>query len=351
MEKVYLQNLDDLKALMTEPEYETRYAGFSKIWALTIMNMRLEKMLFDRELERHPYHLAAEYVDDARRMFALSMEVAFIEEPRVGLKLVDDSDVVEKHHKLWQEIWPRHDDSQFQKLIDFRGRRLDANDIPPYFEGKDCVDFGCGGGSLAFALMERGAKSVYGLDFGEAQVKSAAKNAARLGFDGQTTFVVGNVLDTGLADDSFDFAVASAVFHHLESKSAMEAALSEVARVLRPGGGFFYYIDGAGAISHDFWDASVDILAGVSAEDVEAALYSFNPTREKMTHLVDALKATYIHSTSTETEEMLRRCGFDVVRRLISDDETSWDINVVEADPYGVEKFGSGELRYLCVRA
>jgi ubiquinone/menaquinone biosynthesis C-methylase UbiE len=53
------------------------------------------------------------------------------------------------------------------------------------------------------------------------------------GFDDRLRFVEASIIDTGLPDDSFDFATARMLFQHL---SDPVGAAREVLRVLRPGG-------------------------------------------------------------------------------------------------------------------
>lgn len=344
---VYLTSLRDLGGKMAAVT-NTPFAVFAKVVTLTTMNIRFEKMAFDKELREHPYQLTREIVDEAGRMFDQMREMAFIEETSAEAIGGRSVDVVEKHQELWQELWSPYDDTELKQLIDVRGNRLDANGLVPSFAGKDCVDMGCGNGSFSFALLERGARSVTGLDFGERQVERARAAARSLGVEDRTDFRVGSVLDTGLPDDHFEFALSNAVFHHLENMDAMEQALREVARILKKGSGFWYFVHGAGAIGMDLWDMSVEALAGVDIRLIENIVASMNPTRGKFTYIVDMLTATYIHSTEEETIAMLERCGFGGFRRLSGADATSYDLDRVEADPYGKEKFGSGELRLYC---
>jgi ubiquinone/menaquinone biosynthesis C-methylase UbiE len=346
---VYMGKLAALqKAMKATPN--TPFSVYAKVTALTAMNMRYETVSFDADLGAHPFELTAAIVDDAAAMYAQLMQSQFIEDGAVTLAGFKSEEVVEKHQELWQEVWSRHDDEELQALVDLRGHRLDANDLRPAFDGKDCVDFGCGNGSFAFALLERGARSVIGIDFGDKQVARAQAAAEAREVGDQASFAVGDVLNTGFEDSQFGFALVNAVFHHLADKAAMERALIEVARVLEPGGGMWYYIDGEGAISIDLWDMSVDVMAGVDVRVIEAILHLLNPTRGKMVHLMDSFTATYIHSTWNETVAMLERSGFGNFRRLSGADATSWDLDRIEADPYGAEKFGGGEVRVYCER-
>ncbi|MFJ6417141.1 class I SAM-dependent methyltransferase [Paeniglutamicibacter sp. NPDC091659] len=90
------------------------------------------------------------------------------------------------------------------------------------------LDAGCGSGPLAEELCERGA-NVTGFDSSEAMIGLARK---RLGEEAELL-----VADLGqplpFADDTFDDAVASLVFHYLED---WVSPLNELRRVLRPGG-------------------------------------------------------------------------------------------------------------------
>lgn len=90
------------------------------------------------------------------------------------------------------------------------------------------LDIGCGAGALSEQLIKRGA-SVSGFDASKAMVEFARN---RLGKSADITVArLGETLP--YAEDSFDDAVASLVFHYLEDWTE---ALQEVRRVLRPGG-------------------------------------------------------------------------------------------------------------------
>ena len=81
---------------------------------------------------------------------------------------------------------------------------------------------------------------------------------------------------------------------------------------------------------------------------IETILNSMNLLRNKMVHVMDALSATYKHSTLEETTSMLEKYGFSNFKRLTGGESTDFDLDVVESDPYGEEKFGCGDLRLLC---
>lgn len=90
------------------------------------------------------------------------------------------------------------------------------------------LDAGCGSGPLAEALIERGAV-VAGFDASKEMIRFAKK---RLG-EGPELLVADLAQPLPFADDSFDDAVASLVFHYLED---WVEPLKEIRRVLQPGG-------------------------------------------------------------------------------------------------------------------
>ncbi|MGF1552644.1 MAG: bifunctional 2-polyprenyl-6-hydroxyphenol methylase/3-demethylubiquinol 3-O-methyltransferase UbiG [Paracoccaceae bacterium] len=102
------------------------------------------------------------------------------------------------------------------------------------WQGRDALDLGCGGGFLAEALVERGAR-VTGLDPSEGAIESARTHAREAGLD--IRYDVGPGEAMPYADDSFDLVLSVDVLEHV---SSLDATLDEVRRVLRPGGVFCF---------------------------------------------------------------------------------------------------------------
>ena len=109
--------------------------------------------------------------------------------------------------------------SWFDQQIDWRGR--------------DVLDLGCAGGFMAEALAERGAR-VTGID-PAADAIAAARDHAAGRHDIRYDVGVGEALP--YVDGSYDAVVCVDVLEHVES---LPKVLSEVARVLRPGGMFLF---------------------------------------------------------------------------------------------------------------
>ncbi|MGO8957024.1 MAG: class I SAM-dependent methyltransferase [Streptosporangiaceae bacterium] len=108
----------------------------------------------------------------------------------------------------------------------------------PIGPGTRLLDLGCGAGRHAFESARRGA-SVVALDTdrGElARVAAVATAMAEAGELSAATAIIpaaGDATRMPFPDDSFDIVIASEVLEHIP---ADQAAMTEIARVLRPGG-------------------------------------------------------------------------------------------------------------------
>ena len=94
------------------------------------------------------------------------------------------------------------------------------------------LDLATGTGDLALALAAGGAGRVVGLDFAEPMVRVAQAKATRLGPRGPE-WVVGDAMAMPFPDATFD---ACTVGFGLRNMPDYAAALTEMARVVRPGG-------------------------------------------------------------------------------------------------------------------
>jgi SAM-dependent methyltransferase len=101
--------------------------------------------------------------------------------------------------------------------------------------GERVLEVGCGPGHLAIRMARQLGLDVTGLDLDPDMIDVARENVARAaGDDGRKlTFVVGDVASQPFLDGSFDLVVSTLSMHHWADSSA---GLSEIGRVLRPGG-------------------------------------------------------------------------------------------------------------------
>lgn len=94
--------------------------------------------------------------------------------------------------------------------------------------GADVLDAACGVGFGTALLADAGAGTATGVDLSEEAVAAARERCGS-----QAAFVVADVMELPLEDDSFDLAVC---FETIEHVSKPERAIAELRRVLRPSG-------------------------------------------------------------------------------------------------------------------
>ncbi len=344
MKKSYLPTLNRLKRIANSMP-DTPLLAAAKVEAMVLVNMRYEKVMVNRRLKIHPYLLTKRILTEAIAYLTAWRDAAFIEAPSESVKFTARKTEV-KHHDLFQKLWVKFSSDDYNERINRYTHRLRVNGLNRGFlKGKDCIDFGCGHGNFGHALLRAGAKSVYGIDFGKESVACAIAARNRLGVPPERMeFEHGTVYAVPRADNSFDFAIQNGVFHHLEDE---DKAVKEVRRVLKPGGWFWIYTDGSGAVSHDLWDASVQILRNIPEDFILTRLDGLNLQVGKRYHLGDRLKAPYRHTTWKRITARLARFGFGNFRQLTGGFPTDFDLDAIQADRFSKEKFGEGDLRLL----
>jgi SAM-dependent methyltransferase len=140
---------------------------------------------------------------------------------------VSDASPWETHAQWWQDGFTDGADPEYEEQI-----------IPlalAWLAGYErVVDVGTGEGQLARRLIAAGAHSVTGVDPTAAQLATARMR------DGGVRYARAEAIALPFADASFDAALACLVFEHLPDH---ESPIAEVARVLRPGGRFAFFLN------------------------------------------------------------------------------------------------------------
>ena len=105
--------------------------------------------------------------------------------------------------------------------------------LPHLRPGLRALDFGCGPGTISLGLAKFVAPGeMHGVDMEESLIEMARSAATSQGQD-NAIFHVGDVTDLSFEDNFFDIAHCRSVLMHVPDTAAV---LSEIKRVLKPGG-------------------------------------------------------------------------------------------------------------------
>jgi len=175
--------------------------------------------------------------------------------------------------------------------------------------GMTVLDAGCGGGRNSEYLMRCGAK-VFGVDADPLQVQRIRALASEIAPDlPPGNFEVARLAELPFAGGAFDAVVCSAVLHFSEDTAAFESAVSEMWRVLVPGGVFFSRLASSIGIEDDVvrlrdrWHRLPD---GSDRFLVDEG-YLLDVTRELGAELLDPLKTTVVQNMRSMTTWVLRK--------------------------------------------
>ena len=181
-----------------------------------------------------------------------------------------DADPWDAHAGWWQREFTDGADPEYtEQILPLVAERLPSAGV--------LVDVGCGEGQVARLAAGRGL-SVVGLDPSGAQVVEARRRG------GGPAYLRAGADALPLRSASADGAVACLVFEHI---TALDDALGEVARVLRPGGTFLFLLNhpllqtpGSGWIDdqvldppEQYWRVGPYLPEAESLEEVEKGVF------------------------------------------------------------------------------
>jgi SAM-dependent methyltransferase len=137
-----------------------------------------------------------------------------------------DGDLWETHADWWQEGFSEGADPEYEEQILPLAAELLA-------DRARVLDIGAGEGQIARLAASQGS-AVVAIDPTWAQITVASERG------GGPSFAQSGAAALPFADASFDAAIACLVFEHIRD---VDDAIAEVARVLRPGGRFAFFLN------------------------------------------------------------------------------------------------------------
>lgn len=214
---------------------------------------------------------------------------------------------------LFGSLFPRYGIEEYRSSVDNFARRLKANNFPlGWFDGKRCLDAGCGGGRYTIALTLLGADRAIGVDISRAAITDGAMRVREAKVD-SVSFAEGSVLDLPFPAASFDCVVSSGVLHHTRDP---ERGVAEAARVLKPGGMLYMLLYATGGLRWPLVQMLRPFAREVGIDVIDTAVAAAGlPPAKRRTYL-DDLFVPLIDFFSWDTlTRILTRHGFHDIHR------------------------------------
>ena len=151
-----------------------------------------------------------------------------------------DAKRIEKEKKYWDKLSSGYDQMIEKHWRIYQSSLLDkiSNDVNA---GDTVLEVACGTGLVALKVAER-ASEVSGIDISAPMIDEAEKKMREKDFD-NVEFFVEDAYSLHFGNDTFDTVICNNSLHNMKYP---QKALSEIKRVLKPGGRFISAIVGFG---------------------------------------------------------------------------------------------------------
>lgn len=235
---------------------------------------------------------------------------------------------------------------QFREFVAPFYTRFHRNGLNPreVFEGKDCLDAGCGGGRGTVFMLENGARSVTAVDESETNVDTTWKNCQP--WRDRVYVEVQRLEELDFVDNGFDFVWSNGVLQHTMND---RVSLGQLARVLKPGGQMWLYVYGAGGVYWEMVEEFRRELEGVPASQIIVILREIGYTEPEIAEYIDDWKVPQLRTyTHDEFCQMLDEAGLDgEILKRGTDYDTSERVNKNVTDRLWL---GEGDIRVLATK-
>ena len=257
-------------------------------------------------------------------------------------------DVWKRTRKAFNYMWPKNvKDSLFNSskvLADLRMNQIFKTfPAKKFITGKVVLDSGCGPARYIHSILKHKPKKIIGIDSGASIIRS---NKFKFRRYKNINFIHSRIDKLPLKNNSVDFIISAGVLHH--TNTSISKTILEHCRVLKPGGILFVFIVGQGGQELDLWKFCREVMADVDIK------YAFKLLNKKISHLrlqgfLDHSYGEYKSTNKKFFQKILKR-NFTFIKEIKGVDGADVTKFTFKYDKFFSRRFGSGHLRYLCVK-
>lgn len=226
-----------------------------------------------------------------------------------------DRDIAVETGSLYASIWDRFNQAEWEKFSDEHFSNWSVLPVDStFFQGKLCLDAGCGSGRAVRSILMQGANKVHAIDMGEGCVRNTRQRNAQ--FADRLDVQLASVLEIPFPSETFDIVHCDGVLHHTTDP---KQGFKELVRVLKPGGTLIMGLYGRGGLMN-FAIYSARLFRNIIPQTWTLALMrrlSSNPVTwyAVMDCMYVPIRENYYDS---EIRQWLQEAGLVAIRRLDS---------------------------------
>jgi ubiquinone/menaquinone biosynthesis C-methylase UbiE len=226
--------------------------------------------------------------------------------------------------ELFSDLWGPYDAQLFEESLQLFFTRLRlAQFDEKWFEGKTCLDAGCGGGRNSIAMARLGAKEVIGIDIGEKGLADARRRSEGMS---NVKFEHASILEIPCENEKFDMVWCAGV---LMITADEERALDELARVTKKGGYLYLLVYATGGMRWPLIQWLRPLAAQIGQPAVERAIQLAGlPANKQRTFLDDLFCPRLDFYHWDRLNRMLQSRGFHHVQRWGSECRLDHEANL-----------------------
>ncbi|NJL53860.1 methyltransferase domain-containing protein [bacterium] len=250
---------------------------------------------------------------------------------------------------VYGDTFELYDNQAFNEFLSPLYQRLSGNNISlDIFQGKRCLDAGCGGGRGSVLMAEAGAAEVVGVDISPTNIKSSSRRAEQRGLN-QCRFEKYSLSALPFPNESFDIVWCNGVLHHTRDP---DKCLQEITRVLKVDGYLWLYLYGSGGIYWYVVDWIRDTLKGIQVRDCIYQLRLMNTPVRRIAEWIDDWFTGYLRRyTIADVTQRLGELGYEQTQALQRGTIYDTSQRRIKASEAELALMGEGDIRHFCRKA
>jgi len=263
-------------------------------------------------------------------------------------KKLKSKDIWANTREAFNFMWPRNTERKYKSskaMVDLRVNQFMKMIKKNKKDLKNMIilDAGCGPGRYMESLRRYNPKEIMGIDSGRHIIKDCKKRFKKFK---NMKFFNSNFDKLSFKDNSIDLLISAGVLHH--TKKNLSSLIKDHSRVIKKKGYFFVFIVGSGGQELELWKFCRRVMNTMDIKLVFMKLKNqISPLR--LQGFLDHSYGEY-KSTSRKSFEKLLRNSFTKIMKVDGIPGADVTKKTFFNDKYFKKRFGSGNLRYLCVK-